>query len=103
MLEQSRPTAVNLSWAIQRMRKILRIDFNSQESLESAIIKEASSIASEDIAVNYSIAKIGNQLVPQSANILHICNTGALATVEWGTALGVVRMGHALGKQLHVW
>ncbi|EME28075.1 Methylthioribose-1-phosphate isomerase 2 [Galdieria sulphuraria] len=103
LLERSRPTAVNLSWVVQRIRKLLSQEYNSQESLERAIMKEASLISSEDVAVNYSIAKIGNQLIPHRANILHLCNTGALATVDWGTALGVIRMGHIAGKEIHVW
>ncbi|GJQ10739.1 hypothetical protein GpartN1_g2530.t1 [Galdieria partita] len=103
LLEQSRPTAVNLSWVVKRMRKLLSVEYDSEEALASALIEEASLIASEDVAINYRIAKLGNQLIPQKANILHLCNTGALATVDWGTALGVIRMGHVSGKEIHVW
>lgn len=102
-LELSRPTAVNLSWAMKRMRKVLSSEWDSKESLKSAIVNEATRIASEDVAVNYHIAKTGNSLIPSKANIMHICNTGALATVDWGTALGVIRMAHMSGKDIHVW
>lgn len=103
-LAASRPTAVNLRWAVQRMEKVI----HGQESAEvgdivSALLEEAGAIAREDVETNKAMARHGNTLVPQGASILTHCNTGALATVGWGTALGVIREAHYSGKNIHVY
>jgi len=96
VLRASRPTAVNLFWALDRIR-----DLRSSEP--EVILAEARSIESEDLEMNLSIGRNGAQLIPHGANIMTICNTGALATAGHGTALGVIRSAHQEGKQIHVW
>lgn len=103
-LNQSRPTAVNLMWGINRMRKV--IEDNKDLSPEEIYIKlreEGDRIAKEDVETNKSMAKYGNKLVPQKATILTHCNAGALATVEYGTALGVIREAFYSGKDIFVY
>lgn len=104
MLYVSRPTAVNLMWAINRMRDL--INSNSEKSIDEIcdIIKcEADKITKEDEEINKKIAKYGNEIVPQNARILTHCNTGALATSAYGTALGVIREAHYSGKNIFVY
>ncbi|MFO7850444.1 MAG: S-methyl-5-thioribose-1-phosphate isomerase [Spirochaetia bacterium] len=103
-IEKARPTAVNLSWAVRRMIKI--IDENKELSGEhiSAFLKEeADRILAEDVETNKTMSKYGNGIVPPEAAILTHCNTGALATAGWGTALGVVRESYAQGKSIFVY
>jgi methylthioribose-1-phosphate isomerase len=90
----SRPTAVNLFWALDRISK-LPWDV-------SLVLNEAQSIEREDINTNLQIGQHGSTLVPHGARILTICNTGALATGGHGTALGIVRTAHEQGKEIHV-
>lgn len=85
VLEKSRPTAVNLFWALERMRR-------ARDKRA-----EAEAIFAEDVAVNRAIGEHGAQLVPEKARILTYCNTGALATAGHGTALGVIRSARAKG------
>lgn len=91
----SRPTAVNLANAIERM-KLVPWKFD-------ALLSEAKQIEADDLQMNLTMAEFGNQLVPQSGGILTICNTGAIATAGHGTALGVIRSAHQAGKQIHVY
>ncbi len=103
MLAKSRPTAVNLFWALDRMQKLAnRAEWESADTLRAAMLDEAQKIADEDIEINKRIGAYGAELVPQKATIIHHCNTGSLATVGWGTALGVVRSAFVQGKTLHV-
>lgn len=103
-LRRTRPTAVNLSWALERMLGRARAgQWQKVNDLVSALEAEALSIAEEDVAVNRRIGEIGAEIVPDGANILTHCNAGALATVDYGTALGVVRMAAEQGKRVHVW
>jgi methylthioribose-1-phosphate isomerase len=106
-LDSSRPTAVNLAWATGRLLDIARAYGAaagcSAASLRAALEAEAQELAEEDVRVNRALAAHGAALVPERANILHICNTGALATVDIGTALGVIYACHAAGKGIHVW
>ena len=102
-LKQTRPTAVNLAWAVERMLK--KAEDNIQLAiprLQDILEDEAYKIAREDIENNYAIGRFGNELVPEGANILTHCNAGALATVGYGTALGVIRAAHSSGKKVHV-
>src|ERR1019366_8325709 len=69
----------------------------------ASALAEAQAIEAEDLAMNVSIGRLGAELVPYGANILTICNTGALATAGHGTALGIIRTAHATGKAIHVW
>ncbi len=100
----SRPTAVNLMWAIDRMENI--IDDNEGESnivIYEKIREEADKIYREDILSNKTMAAYGNEIVPENARILTHCNAGALATAGYGTALGVIREAHYSGKNIQVY
>ncbi len=101
-LEQSRPTAINLAWAIQRMLKKVDEFQGNIDDLKTELENEANAIAEEDVRTNLAIAKHGAELIQDGDTIIHHCNTGALATVDWGTALGVIRMAHEQGKHVHV-
>lgn len=90
-IANSRPTAVNLMWAVKRMEKV--VENNSEKDpieIHDALFKEAERIYREDLETNRSIARWGNEIIPHGATILTHCNTGALATVGVGTALGVI-------------
>jgi len=102
LLRASRPTAVNLFWALDRMKKIWQGFNGSLEDLKMILEKEATDIEREDVEINKQIAKNGVELVPFGAKIIHHCNTGSLATVDYGTALGVIRYAHEIGKKIHV-
>jgi len=104
LLRTSRPTAVNLFWAIQRMLR--RTDDPAlvyADDVRHALIAEAQRIADEDVEINQRMGRHGAALIKDGDNILHHCNTGALAAVDYGTALGVVRTAHEQGKRIHVW
>jgi methylthioribose-1-phosphate isomerase len=101
-LKASRPTAVNLFWAIERMLAVVEAPVDSVNDLREKLILEAQRIADEDVEINRQMALAGAQLIADGDTIIHHCNTGALATVDWGTALGVIRMAHEQGKQIHV-
>lgn len=104
VLRRTRPTAVNLSWALERMLRRARAgQWQSAAELTAALEQEALTIADEDVQVNRRIGEVGAAIVPDGANILTHCNAGALATVDYGTALGVVRMAVEQGKRVHVW
>ncbi|WP_352418648.1 S-methyl-5-thioribose-1-phosphate isomerase [Proteiniborus sp.] len=104
VLNNSRPTAVNLMWAIKRMRNL--IEENKELSVNEIYEKikiEADNIFNEDIETNKKMGKHGNQVIPEKATILTHCNTGALATAGFGTALGVVREAFYGGKDIFVY
>jgi len=101
-LGSSRPTAVNLPWALKRMMKVAERPFERTQDLQAALLAEAQLMADEDVAMNVQMAKHGVELIQDGDTIIHHCNTGALATVDWGTALGVIRMAHEQGKKIHV-
>lgn len=96
VLRASRPTAVNLFWALDRLRPL-------HGSGPGPLLQEAQAIEAEDLAMNRAIGRHGAELVPEGAGILTICNTGALATAGHGTALGVIRTAHEDGKGVHVY
>ena len=102
MLVKTRPTAHNLAWAIDRVLSICNSQFNSILDLRHAVFEEAQRIADEDVQTNLRIAELGCSLIDNGDTILHHCNTGALATVDWGTALGAIHMAHKKGKKVHV-
>lgn len=104
-LAETRPTAVNLFWALRRMEDRLRDQHEAKELAEirQALVGEAESIAEDDRRVNRLIGEHGNPIVTAEANILTHCNAGALATVEYGTALGVIRAAQQAGKKVHVY
>jgi len=106
-LKASRPTAVNLAWAIERvMTKTLQWLNKEPKAdlgqIRQFILDEAQRIADEDVEINKRMAEHGAALINDGDTIIHHCNTGALATVDWGTALGVIRTAHEQGKKIHV-
>jgi methylthioribose-1-phosphate isomerase len=103
VLAESRPTAVNLFWGLNRMHKLWDQQKNSDNiTIAAALIKEAVKIMNEDIAVNKSMGLHGASLLPDGARVLTHCNAGALATAGHGTALGVIRSAIQLGKKISV-
>ena len=95
-LNSSRPTAVNLSWAIEKQKEIVQNSKNlSAGMLCKNLIENAIKLENEDIEINKKIGDYGAEIIPKGAGILTHCNAGALATVGYGTALGVVRSAFA--------
>ncbi|MFM7173719.1 MAG: S-methyl-5-thioribose-1-phosphate isomerase, partial [Caldilinea sp.] len=104
LLDDARPTAVNLSWATARMLNAAEQAASpSVAVLQGLLLDEADAIAEEDVAINRRMGFHGAALIADGANLLHHCNTGALATVDFGTALGVVYACAEQGKRVHVW
>jgi methylthioribose-1-phosphate isomerase len=103
-LESTRPTAVNLFWALQRIRRTLAaLDGQAPARIAEAILAEALEMDREDVETNRAIGRYGAEVVPQQATILTHCNAGALATAGYGTALGVVRAAVEAGKRVLVY
>jgi len=102
-LARTRPTAVNLFWAIDRMKKLFEsLRGKPIEEIQSRLVAEAIQIRLQDIAINEAIGRHGAELVPDGKTILTHCNAGALATAGYGTALGVIRAAVAAGKKVDV-
>jgi methylthioribose-1-phosphate isomerase len=104
-LAATRPTAVNLFWAIERMKRTFSRAMkanSSRTTVERLLIDEAKAIYDEDIENNRRMGRFGAELLPQSGTILTHCNAGALATAGYGTALGVIRAAVEAGKRLKV-
>ncbi|CAI5718828.1 unnamed protein product [Hyaloperonospora brassicae] len=107
-IDAARPTAVNLTWATDRVVQALRLKAQSEapgtvDDLAAYVLTVAQALAEEDVAINKRLSEFGAAIVPSGSNILHHCNTGALATVDIGTAIGVIYECHAQGKSIHVW
>jgi len=102
-ISKSRPTAVNLFWAIDRMKRCFEraLPFGF-EFLQQALVDEAITICREDIESNRQIGRCGREFIADGASILTHCNAGALATGGYGTALGVIRAASEEGKKVHV-
>jgi methylthioribose-1-phosphate isomerase len=102
-LAETRPTAVNLFWAIDRMRRLYEsLRGRSYADICDAMVREAQLVYQEDIAINRAIGKHGAGLVPDGKTVLTHCNAGALATAGYGTALGVIRAAVEAGKKIDV-
>jgi len=103
ILLKSRPTAINLFWAVERMKSIIKDNkgLTSKEVADTLLI-EAHNILSEDIQINRTIGDFGAELLPDGASVLTHCNAGALATAGHGTALGVIRSAVEAGKNISV-
>ncbi len=102
-LARTRPTAVNLFWAIDRMKRAYTESSGlSLPRLRTRLIAEAQQIRLEDIAINQAIGRNGAGLVPDGKTVLTHCNAGALATAGYGTALGVIRAAVSAGKKIDV-
>jgi methylthioribose-1-phosphate isomerase len=103
-IRQTRPTAVNLFWAIRRMQeKFERLRLQQIAQIKQALIEEAQRMHAEDIAANQAMGRHGATLMPASGGVLTHCNAGALATAGYGTALGVIRAAVEQGKKIHVY
>ena len=103
-LARTRPTAVNLFWAIERMKRLYAIAARPADRRRFAarLVEEAQRIKREDIAINRAIGRHGAALVPDGKTVLTHCNAGALATAGYGTALGVIRAAVEAGKKIDV-
>jgi len=102
VLAQSRPTAINLFWAIDRMRKKMNESEGSSKEIANVLLDEAHEIKREDIEINRAMGKNGAELLNDGARVLTHCNAGALATAGHGTALGVFRSAVEAGKKISV-
>jgi methylthioribose-1-phosphate isomerase len=101
MIRASRPTAINLSWGVERAMQAASQE--TAKEVREAALAEAESIAEEDIRINKALGKNGARLLDDGDSVLTHCNAGRLACVGWGTALGVVRSAIAAGKHIHVY
>ncbi len=103
LLKAARPTAVNLAWGVDRLMALARNGrYPQADDLRAALLTEAQRVADEDVEINKKMGANGAALIKDGFTILHHCNTGALATVDYGTALGVVRAAFEQGKKIHV-
>lgn len=103
MLRETRPTAVNLTWAVERMlARVRAVQALAPADAVAAVIREAQAIAQENQAADRAMSLLGQGLLPQRATVLTHCNAGALATGGYGSALGVVRAAVEQGKEIHV-
>ena len=104
LLASTRPTAVNLFWALNQMETIYRQNQHRELSdLQAAMTAAAERILQDDIMINQAIGGYGQELLDRNSRVLTICNAGALATGGYGTALGVIRAAHRQGKINQVW
>jgi methylthioribose-1-phosphate isomerase len=102
-IRSTRPTAVNLFWAIERMKSVYsRNRSRGIQEVRSALIKECIAMHAEDVEANRMMGRFGQALIPEQASILTHCNAGALATAGYGTALGVIRAAVDAGKKIQV-
>jgi methylthioribose-1-phosphate isomerase len=103
VLRKARPTAVNLAWALDRLMRVANhADLKLADDVRQALLTEAQTLADEDVALNRRMGYNGAALVEDGDTILHHCNTGALAAVDFGTALGVIFAAHEQGKKIQV-
>jgi len=104
VLKDSRPTAVNLAWAVDRCLAAARSpQITDIPALQTAILAEANEIAAEDIRTNRAMGLHALEILPDPVTFIHHCNTGALATVAYGTALGIIRTAHEHGRKVFVY
>ena len=104
LLMQTRPTAVNLAWAVRRLLSLVRKSSNlSVTEIKAALVAEARAMQEEDIRINRAMGQHGQSLVPNPARVLTHCNAGGLATAGYGTAVGVIRAAAEAGKRVMVW
>jgi methylthioribose-1-phosphate isomerase len=104
VIGKTRPTAVNLFWAIERMqKKFEHVRAHQLGQIKAELIDEAKRMHAEDIAANQAMGRHGATLMPNSGGVLTHCNAGALATAGYGTALGVIRAAVEAGKKIHVY
>ncbi len=103
VMARTRPTAVNLFWAIERMKRVAGDNRGkSLDQIREILKKEAIRIEQDDLTICRNIGKWGATLIPDGATVLTHCNAGGLATAGYGTALGVIRAAHEAGKKIQV-
>jgi len=102
VLKKTRPTAVNLFWAVDRILKKAHETSGDAKAVAKVVVDEARRMADEDVEVNHKIGKHGSKLIDNRDVILTHCNAGSLATVDYGTALGIVRTAWEQGKEIKV-
>jgi methylthioribose-1-phosphate isomerase len=104
ILKATRPTAVNLTWTIDKVVGEVnkQIAHQSVDQLKELVLRIALKMADDDVEINKRMGEVGADLINDGDTIIHHCNTGALAVVDWGTALGVIRTAHDQGKAIHV-
>jgi methylthioribose-1-phosphate isomerase len=102
LLRKTRPTGVNLFWAVDRVLEKARSSSASVENLVKVVVTEAQKIADEDVQMNKKIGEYGSKLLDDGDVVLTHCNAGSLATVDYGTALGVIRAALEKGKKIRV-
>jgi methylthioribose-1-phosphate isomerase len=102
ILKKTRPTAVNLFWAIDRILDQARRTSGDASSVAEMVIQEAQKIAAEDVQTNKRIGEHGSTIIDEGDSVMTHCNAGSLATVDYGTALGVIRAAWAIGKKISV-
>jgi methylthioribose-1-phosphate isomerase len=102
LLISSRPTAVNIKWAVHKVLDSIYDINDSCKTIKNICLQTAHDLAENDIVTNKKIAEFGEALIQDGDTIIHHCNTGSLATVDWGTALGVIRLAHERGKKIQV-
>ncbi len=104
VMASTRPTAVNLFWAIERMKRCYeQARAAGVDAARTALVGEALAMQTEDVEANRSMGRFGQVLIPDGARVLTHCNAGALATAGYGTALGVIRAAVEAGKAVQVW
>jgi methylthioribose-1-phosphate isomerase len=104
VIVDARPTAVNLPWAVERMKRIYQRERKGGvEAVRAALVREAVAMHDEDIRANQQMGRLGQALIPDGARVLTHCNAGALATAGYGTALGVIRAAVEAGKRIQVY
>lgn len=103
ILKKARPTAVNLAWAVDRMMRVAKDELlYTTKDVINAMLAEAQKIADDDVLINQAMGKHGAALIRNGDTVIHHCNTGALATVDYGTALGVIRTAFEQRKKFRV-
>jgi methylthioribose-1-phosphate isomerase len=102
ILKETRPTAVNLFWAIDRMLAKATKTKGDADAIQKMVVEEAQRIAAEDVAANRRIGMHGSALIDDGDTVLTHCNAGSLATVDYGTALGVIRAAWSAGKRIQI-
>ena len=101
-LSASRPTAVNLGWGVRRLLEIVDDSSLPDSALAERLLSESQTMAEEDVVTNLRMAEFGASLIKNGDTIIHHCNTGSLAAVDWGTALGAIRYAFEHGKNVHL-
>lgn len=103
ILRLARPTASNLNWALDQLLAVAQVASTADpDEVRELVLKGAQKLADEDVEINKRMGANGAALLPEKSTVIHHCNTGALATVDYGTALGVIRSAHEGGKDIHV-